>query len=156
MGPYMQQNAQGWPSATPTPMYGWQPQMPMPYNSQAQMPPRQSAQTPITNIEFVTSLNEALIKTGMRGSDMLYMDQNRPVLYRVKVDEAGIKSYLELPYALPDQANSTPATKADIQMLLERLETVEKSISQVSTPAPATSGRKKKTEEIIDNGESNG
>lgn len=144
MGPYDYYNAPGWPmpNVPPgfNPNYGWQaPQQARPQNA-----------PPATNVELVTSLNEALIRSSARNSDMFYLDQNRPVFYRVRVSADGVKSYLELPYILPDQVENAPATKADVQMILERLAALEAS------RAPAAAGKKKKVEEVIDCGESNG
>ena len=99
-----------------------------------------------TNIELVTSLEEALFKSNVRNSDMLYLDQNKPLIYRVKVSAEGVKSYLTLPYSLPNQPDSTPATKADLQTLEERIAALEAGKMIV----------KKKKPEVIENGESNG
>lgn len=114
--------------------------------------PQQPAQV-ITNVEFVTSLEEALYKSNTRNSDMYYLDQNKPLMYRVKVDMGGVKSYVVLPYTLPDQASNAPATKADLQALtaslneaLERLDILEKG----KTPL------KKKKPEEVDGNESHG
>ena len=149
MGPYDYQNNGGWPSpAVPQqPAYGWQPQ--------AAFRPQMATPPPITNIELVTSLEEALIRTNQRNSDMLYLDQNKPILYRVKVDVNGINSHLQLPYTLPNQANNVPATQADIQRLLERIEALE-GVKNPPVPQAASVGRKKKVEEVAESGESNG
>ena len=132
------------PQAAGRPIYGgYQPQM----QAQPQL---------TTNVELVTSLEEALFKSNMRNSDMLYLDQNKPVIYRIKVDMNGAKSYATLPYTLPNQADSTPATKADIQALMSilgevtgRLDVLEKNKENKTMP------KKKKAEEV-DVDESNG
>lgn len=138
---------QSWPAAQPlvqVPLYGGYPQM----------PPRVH-----TNVEPVTSLEEAIIRSTMRNSDMFYIDQNKPLFYRIRVEADGRKSYMQLPYALPNQPDSTPATKADVQVLADKIARIESIVtmsSPVPTAAPEKSVRKKKIEEVVENVESNG
>lgn len=130
-------------SANPNGFYnngnGWQ-NLQMP--AYAQMPVRF-----YTNVEPVTSLEEAIIKSNLRGSDMFYIDQNKPVMYRVKVEFDGRKSYVQLPFNLPNQPDSVPATKADLQLLAEQ---IDKLASTLNSPAalPEKVGKKKKSEEV--------
>lgn len=101
-----------------------------------------------TNAIFVTSLEEALIKTDMRNSDMIYFNQDKNEFYRVKVDMEGRKSWAVFLYTLPNQEDNAPATKADIQALVARIEALEGSREVKAAP------RKKK--EVTDNGEFDG
>jgi hypothetical protein len=78
-----------------------------------------------TNLAFVTSLDEALARSNTRGSDIVYFHQDKDVFYRVKVDMEGRKSWMEFAYSSPNPALTTPATKADIQELLARIEKLE-------------------------------
>jgi hypothetical protein len=78
-----------------------------------------------TNIVRVTSLEEAIMRTTQPGSDMMYIHQDKDVLYRVKVDFDGKKSWGEFPIVVPNQADTTPATKADINAVLARIEALE-------------------------------
>lgn len=103
---------------------------------------------PVTNAIFVTSLEEALIKTTERNSDIIYFHQDKNEFYRIKVDMEGRKSWAAFTYSFPDQEDNTPATKADIMKLLTRIEALEVS-KEVKTAT-----RKKK--EVIDNVESDG
>lgn len=101
-----------------------------------------------TNVMLVTGLEEALIKTNSRNSDMVYFDQDRNVFYRIKVDMEGKKSWAEFPYNVPGQEDNTAATKADIRALLARIEALE------NAKIPTTSPKKKK--EVVDSAESDG
>lgn len=78
-----------------------------------------------TNAIFVTSLEEALIKTTERNSDMYYFHQDKFEFYRVKVDMEGRKSWAIFHYNAPNQEDNIPATKADILALVERIEALE-------------------------------
>ncbi len=122
------------------------------YNAPRGWQTTQQTQMPIqpnTNVMFVTSPEEALIKTNMRNSDMVYFDQDKNVFYRVKVDMEGRKSWAQFTYALPDQEDNTPATKADIATLLQRIETLE--AAQVK---PKVVNKKTKDKEVVGNAES--
>lgn len=102
-----------------------------------------------TNAIFVTSLEEALIKTTERNSDMYYFHQDKFEFYRVKVDMEGRKSWAIFNYNVPNQEDSTPATKADILALVARIEALE--VSKESKVAP-----KNKKKEMTENAESDG
>lgn len=97
-------------------------------------------QPPITtNVIYVMSLDEALIKTNSPNSDVIYFHQDNNEFYRIKVDAEGRKSYMIFTYTYPNQDNNTPATKADLQSLIKRIEALESN-----------------KKEVVDNGESNG
>ena len=81
-----------------------------------------------SNITFVTSLDEALYRTNYRNSDMIYFHQDQNIFYRVKVDGDGRKTWAQFNYVAPDENINTPATKADLNGLIKRIETLEKSI----------------------------
>lgn len=131
------------------------------YSSQPQnvgwgQPRQYGAYTPVpqpqprlnTNAIFVTSLEEALIKTTERNSDMIYFHQDKNEFYRVKVDMEGRKSWAIFLYSLPNQEDNAPATKADIRALVARIEALEDSKEVKVAP------RKKK--EVNENAESDG
>lgn len=128
---------------------------PAPQNSNAGWnQPRQYAGYPSqprlnTNAIFVTSLEEALIKTTERNSDMYYFHQDKFEFYRVKVDMEGRKSWAIFHYNVPNQEDSTPATKADILALVARIEALE--VSKEGKVAP-----KNKKKEMTENAESDG
>lgn len=78
-----------------------------------------------TNIIRVTSLEEAVMRTTARGSDMVYFDQDRDVFYRVKVDWDGKKSWAEFQFSLPAQVDNTPVLRNDFQALVAKVEQLE-------------------------------
>lgn len=75
-----------------------------------------------SNLMFVTSLDEALIRTNNRNSDMVYFHQNENVIYRVKVDEYGQKTWAEFVYSLP----TTEEPISEIDDLKRRVSELEK------------------------------
>lgn len=78
-----------------------------------------------SNIILVTGVEEALYRTTMRGSDMLYVDQTQPIFYRVKVDMDGRKSWSEYRYNVPTQDDNTPVTHAELAAVLKKLGELE-------------------------------
>ena len=114
-------------------------------------PPTQPQPRLITNAIFVTSLEEALIKTTERNSDMIYFHQDKNEFYRVKFDMEGRKSWAAFPYSFPNQEDNAPATKADIQALVARIEALEGSKEVKVAPK-----KKNASKEVTDNGESDG
>ena len=132
----------------PTPPQPVMPQRPMygGYQPQVQL---------TTNIERVTSLEEALYKSNTRGSDMVYFDQNKPVIYRIKVEMDGTKSYAQLPYTLPEQADNAPATRAEMQALSAMVQELADKVEKLQAKQPVGKTAKKKLEEVVDD-ESNG
>ena len=113
----------------------WNFQQQQPFQSTQNYPSYPSNQMPLnTNLAFVTSLDEALARSNSRGSDIVYFHQDKDIFYRVKVDMEGRKSWMEFAYTSPNPALTTPATKADIQELLVRIEKLEGK-GEVSTDA---------------------
>lgn len=78
-----------------------------------------------TNLVRVTSLEDAIMRTNQYGSEMVYFHQDKNVFYLVRMDINGRKTWQEFPYTVPDQNNSIPATKADMQTLIARIEALE-------------------------------
>lgn len=78
-----------------------------------------------TNKILVTSLEEAIAKSNDRHSEYYYFDQSKPVFYIVRTDMNMAKSWIEIPYTIPNQENNTPVTKADLMKLEERLTALE-------------------------------
>lgn len=127
---------------------GWG--QPHPYTYTGYMPQTQSQTRLNTNAIFVTSLEEALIKTTERNSDIIYFHQDKNEFYRIKVDMEGRKSWAVFMYNLPSQEDNAPATKADIATLLVRIEALE----NLNTKEPKVAQRKKK--EVSEVAESDG
>lgn len=84
-----------------------------------------------TNIIRVTSLEEAVMRTTTRNSDVVYFDQDRDVFYRVRVDWDGKKSWAEFQFTLPNQIDTTPLTKEELKPILARLEALEAKFKEV-------------------------
>ena len=83
---------------------------------------------PTTNMIYVTSIDEALMRTTQRNSESVYFDQDRPVFYRVKVDQDGRKAWQMFEYTQPNPDLNTPANKSDIAALLSRIERLENEL----------------------------
>jgi hypothetical protein len=83
-----------------------------------------------TNKILVTSLEEAIAKSTDRFSEMYYFDQNKPVFYIIRTGMDMIKTWLEVPYILPDQEINTPVTKADLATLEARISALENKTVQ--------------------------
>lgn len=95
-------------------------------------------QRPLTNVILVTGIDEALMKSTERNSDYVYFNQDKPVFYRVKVDNDGRKAWQEFPYSTPDPSANLPATQGDIAKLSERLERIEKMFTKETENRPTT------------------
>lgn len=74
-----------------------------------------------TNMYLVTSLEEALMKTTVPNSDMVYFHQDQNLFYRVKVDLEGRKSWAQFSYIVPDVSRSVPATVGDLKDLEDKI-----------------------------------
>ena len=135
MPPYGSQY--GWPNST------FNGSAPAYYGSPVPVPFR-------TNKVLVTSLEEAIAKQTERNSEMYYWDQSRPLIYVVRTDMEGRKSWAQLPYTLPNQDGNTPATKADILALEAKIAALESANGNGAVP------KKKKVEEVVENVKSNG
>lgn len=95
-----------------------------------------------SNIMYVTSAEEALMRTNGRNLEMIYFHQDQPVFYRVKTDNDGRKAYQAFTYAAPNPDLTTPATRADLADLSKRIKALEDA--------------NKPKEEVTENAESNG
>lgn len=89
-------------------------------------------QQPNTNKVYVTSLDDALSRMAPRGSEMVYFHQDANEFYVVRTDADGRKSWVGFTYTVPNQDLNTPATKADLKEVLERLEKLEKKGEVIS------------------------
>lgn len=83
-----------------------------------------------SNVEYVTSLEEALMKCNLRPSDKVFFHQDLPVFYRIKVDAYGKKTWAQFKYGVSEDASEIPATKADLQSLTERITALESKLTQ--------------------------
>lgn len=78
-----------------------------------------------SNVITVTSLEEAIMRSTTRNSDMTYFHQDQNIFYRVKVDMEGRKTWAQFNYNVPDPNTNVPATRADIQALADRIAKLE-------------------------------
>lgn len=99
------------------------------FDNQFQAIPMQGFGQMNTNVVYVTSLDEALMKTNIRNSDMIYFDQDKNIFYRIKVDYDGRKTWAQFSYTAPNNEENIPATKADIKYLLTKIERLEQKVS---------------------------
>lgn len=83
-----------------------------------------------TNIIYVTSAEEALMRTTQRNSEAVYFNQDKPIFYRVRVDNDGRKAYQEFPYSQPNSDAVTPVTMAEFKSFAERLVKLETLMQQ--------------------------
>lgn len=105
---------------------------------------------PRTNKILVTSLDEAIAKSNERNSEIVYFHQSQPIIYIVKVDMNGVKSWAQLDYNTGHQDTNAPATKADIVSLTGKLEELASRLG-----IPEIQKKKKKEVEVAPD-ESNG
>ena len=80
---------------------------------------------PTSNIQYVTSLEEALSRSNMRNSENVYFHQDQPIFYRIKVEPDGRKYWQEFPYGSPKQVDNTPVVKQDLVDLEGRIKNIE-------------------------------
>lgn len=78
-----------------------------------------------TNIVYVTSPEEALMRSNQRNSDNVYFNQDKAEFYRVKVDTEGRKMWQSFSYNMPDPDATAPAFKSDLTGIMERIARLE-------------------------------
>lgn len=78
--------------------------------------------TIITNIELVTGLEEAIMRTNTRYSDKVYFKQDGGAFYRIKVDGDGRKSWAEFSYSLPETNNDSNNVLQELSNRVKALE----------------------------------
>ena len=74
-----------------------------------------------TNISLVTSLEEALIKSTVRGSDTVHFHQSKDVFYRIRVDWDGRKYWKEIPYGDTVMGNTDFVTRKEFTELVDKV-----------------------------------
>lgn len=115
--------------------------MPYPWEQQANwnntgytQPHGNSWGQPVTNVTYVTGIEDALNKSSNYNSEMIFFHQDQPIFYRVKVDNYGKKQWQEFRYQPPVPEPSTvPATQADLTNIVERLDKLEKLLGEKKT-----------------------
>lgn len=89
-----------------------------------------------TNVVKVTSLEEAVMQTTRRPSDMVYFNQDKDEFYNVKVDYEGRKTWATFTFALPNPEANAPITKADFSSIVERVSALEAKIGGTTNAEP--------------------
>ena len=84
-----------------------------------------------TNVIFVTSAEEAIMRTP-NDADMMYIDQNRPVMYRVIADMWGRKSVAEYPYNIPNLEESSTVSRTEFNELVAKVESLLNTSKEAS------------------------
>lgn len=82
-----------------------------------------------TNVLRVTSLDEAIMKTNARGSEMVYFHQNKDEFYVVRVDVNGNKSWQTFPYTVPNTAVNNTVNRAEFDALAAKLAELETKLN---------------------------
>lgn len=80
-----------------------------------------------TNVILVTGPDEAVMRTP-NDADMLYVDQNRPILYRVVADMWGRKSLAEIPFSVPTSDSKLEVTRAEFDELVAKVNALTTSV----------------------------
>ena len=78
-----------------------------------------------TNVYRVTSLEEAIMRTTARPSDMVYFNQDKDEFYRVKVDIEGKKCWATFMFTAPKPIQAVPIERGEFDEIKERLRAIE-------------------------------
>lgn len=118
------------------------------YQQPPQMPQQTFQQPPQmpykTNKLVVTSLDEAMMRSSELNSDTVYFDQNKDVLYNVKVDSRGYKTCDTYKVSKADAADSNTsnneilAIKANMTELSNRVDMLTSKLQELFKPAEET------------------
>ncbi len=114
-------------------------------NNGYQQPPQMPPQMPYkTNKLVVTSLDEAMMRSSELNSDTVYFDQNKDVLYNVKVDSRGYKTCDTYKVSKADAADSNTsnneilAIKTNMTELSNRVDMLTSKLQELLKPAEET------------------
>ncbi len=80
---------------------------------------------PISNIQYCTSLDEALSRCNMRNTEDVFFHQDQPIFYRIKVEQDGRKYWQGFQYGPITQIDNTPVVRQDLKNFDDRLKTIE-------------------------------
>ena len=89
-----------------------------------------------TNVARVTSLEEAIMQTTKRPSDMVYFNQDKDEFYNVKIDHDGRKTWATFIYTLPNPDANIPASRAEVMAIVSRLEALEAKLGGSENAEP--------------------
>ena len=80
---------------------------------------------PMSNIQYATSLEEALSRCNIRNLENVFFHQDLPIFWRIKVESDGRKYWQEFHYDAPKQVDNTPVVKQDLMAFEDRLKIIE-------------------------------
>lgn len=80
---------------------------------------------PISNIQYCTSLEEALSRCNIRGMENVFFHQDQQIFYRIKVEQDGRKYWQGFQYGPLTQIDNTPVVRQDLVTFEDRLKVIE-------------------------------
>ena len=83
----------------------------------------------VTNITFVTSIEEALFRASSRNSEMVFFHQDKPIFYRVKVEADGRKSWAEYNYNGKPGEDNQSVTRKEFSELAAKITSLEEKLN---------------------------
>jgi hypothetical protein len=101
------------------------------YNTGTSVPP----QSMNTNVYKVTSLDEAIMKTNARNSEMVYFNQGKDEFYCIRVDMNGNKTWQIFTYTIPNNNVNVPVMKSEYDALVARFNALEAKLNGGNTNA---------------------
>ena len=99
------------------------------FNSANSYNPMNAFNQLVTNVTFVTSVEEALFRASSRNSEMVFFHQDKPIFYRVKVDNEGRKSWAQYDYGTKPTEDNTPVTRAELSELVKKIAVLEEKLN---------------------------
>ena len=104
-----------------------------------------------TNIQYCTSLEEALSRCNIRNTENVFFHQDQMVFYRIKVEQDGRKYWQGFQYGPISQIDNTPLVRQDLVNFEDRLKVIEnmlfkgdvnyeQSDGQISVPVTPNDG----------------
>ena len=80
---------------------------------------------PITNIQYCTSLEEALSRCNTPNTENVFFHQDQMLFYRIKVERDGRKYWQGFSYLPNEAVDNTPVSRQDLLNFDNRLKTIE-------------------------------
>ena len=86
---------------------------------------------PVTNMQYCTSLEEALSRCNRPNTENVFFHQDQPIFYRIRVEVDGRKMWQGFRYdSLQPDKPEQPLTRADLTELVERVTRIEDYVFQ--------------------------
>lgn len=96
---------------------------------------------PTSNIQYCTSLEEALSRCNMPGTENVFFHQDQMLFYRIKVERDGRKYWQGFRYSLNENIDNTPVVKQDLLNFDERLKAIENVLFNGGTKNEQSDGQ---------------